>query len=247
MARSNAINYTASQFPKATAGTDAFHKEDLQVLAEAVDTHDHTPSKGLPIGIDALTNGILAASAAGLAKMADGFLAASAAARAKMANGYIVLAHLADGIFSADAAGRAKFAAGFVTDTLVATGISGAKISGAVAEATHAVSADSYVHVSHRRGGNAADWSVSGTNIYTPGVTRTQVGVATTATEFGIVSVTFPVAFSAKPIVYVSSLAENNMAAATNITTDGCIIQSGNPWIDSHPSVAVAWIAIGPA
>jgi hypothetical protein len=43
MARTVATNFTSTlQFPKATAATDLFKKEDVQTLAEAVDQHDHS-------------------------------------------------------------------------------------------------------------------------------------------------------------------------------------------------------------
>ena len=51
MTRTVAVNYTATgnAFPKADAGTDPFLKEDVQVLAEAVDDHDHAATRGLAV------------------------------------------------------------------------------------------------------------------------------------------------------------------------------------------------------
>ena len=51
MARTNATNFTgALQFPYATAAADLFKKEDVQVLAQAVDQHTHDGTgKGLPV------------------------------------------------------------------------------------------------------------------------------------------------------------------------------------------------------
>ena len=50
MARTNATNFSGGlQFPYATAATDIFKKEDVQVLAQAVDQHDHTAGKGLSV------------------------------------------------------------------------------------------------------------------------------------------------------------------------------------------------------
>lgn len=51
MTRSSSTNYTASgtNFEKATAATDAWKKEDLQRLAEAVDGHDHRDTRGLGV------------------------------------------------------------------------------------------------------------------------------------------------------------------------------------------------------
>lgn len=51
MARSANTNYTATNcdFEKATADSDSFDAGDVQKLAEAVDTHDHASTKGLPV------------------------------------------------------------------------------------------------------------------------------------------------------------------------------------------------------
>jgi hypothetical protein len=55
MARLTATNFTAPlQFPYATAGTDLFLKEDVQVLAQAVDQHDHSAGKGLILPLSAI-------------------------------------------------------------------------------------------------------------------------------------------------------------------------------------------------
>ena len=64
MARTNATNYAgALQFPKANAATDLFKKEDLQVLAEAVDQHDHSTGKGLALPPGSLSQTGLASGA----------------------------------------------------------------------------------------------------------------------------------------------------------------------------------------
>jgi len=56
MARTAAVNFTGPlQFPYATSATDLFKKEDVQTVAVAVDAHDHTTGKGLPVGALAAT------------------------------------------------------------------------------------------------------------------------------------------------------------------------------------------------
>jgi hypothetical protein len=74
MARLSATNYTTQPFTYATAATDLFKKEDVQVLAQAVDTHDHSTGKGLnitpaagSIPVSALPDGSITS-----AKIADG-------------------------------------------------------------------------------------------------------------------------------------------------------------------------------
>jgi predicted TIM-barrel enzyme len=55
MARTTATNFSGGlQFPYATAGTDAFKKEDVQTLAQAVDQHDHSTGKGLILPVAAI-------------------------------------------------------------------------------------------------------------------------------------------------------------------------------------------------
>lgn len=59
-----------------------------------------------------------------------------------------------------------------------------------------------------RQGGNATDWNTPGTTTYTPAAVRMQAGVVSVgnlaAGAEGTASITFPVAFSAKPLVFVS-------------------------------------------
>jgi len=55
MARLSSINYTANNFPYATAPNDAFVKDDVQVLALAVENHDHSSGKGLKVSGTGIT------------------------------------------------------------------------------------------------------------------------------------------------------------------------------------------------
>ncbi|HEY9375599.1 MAG TPA: hypothetical protein VIQ02_00710 [Jiangellaceae bacterium] len=56
MSRQNSTNFTgAMQFPYATAGTDIFLKEDIQLLAYAVDNHRHVTGEGALLPSSALT------------------------------------------------------------------------------------------------------------------------------------------------------------------------------------------------
>jgi len=51
-------NYTTPTFSRATAGPDIFKKEDVQQLAAAVSTHDHTSGKGARLPSTAFTGSI---------------------------------------------------------------------------------------------------------------------------------------------------------------------------------------------
>src|SRR5499427_10231655 len=82
MTRQNATNFTAPlQFPYATAGTDVFMKEDVQVLAQAVDQHNHTSGKGLPMAAGSIPNGTITS-----AMIADGTIATADLANAAVTN-----------------------------------------------------------------------------------------------------------------------------------------------------------------
>ena len=78
MARQNATNFTGGlQFPYATAATDLFKKEDVQVLAQAVDQHDHSTGKGVVVSIPsgAITSAMIADGTITSADIADGTIA----------------------------------------------------------------------------------------------------------------------------------------------------------------------------
>src|SRR5499427_9021761 len=109
MTRQNATNFTAPlQFPYATAGTDVFMKEDVQILAQAVDQHNHTTGKGLPIAAGAIPNGSITS-----AMIADGTIQG-----ADIATGAITTTQIADGtIATADLANQAVTNAKLGTDT----------------------------------------------------------------------------------------------------------------------------------
>jgi hypothetical protein len=52
-------NYSSPTFPRATASTDLFLKEDVQGVAAAFSTHDHSTGKGLVISTVSLADGSL--------------------------------------------------------------------------------------------------------------------------------------------------------------------------------------------
>lgn len=73
MTRQNATNFTAPglQFPYGNADTDFFQAEDVQILAQAVDAHDHSSTLG-----PAVSRLAAGASVAGPLQFADGSAAA---------------------------------------------------------------------------------------------------------------------------------------------------------------------------
>ena len=87
MARTNSVNFTgANQFPMASAGTDIFKKEDVQVLAKSTDLHDHSPGLGLPVSAASIPAGAIDGS-----KITDGTITS-----AKIQDGTIATADLAN-------------------------------------------------------------------------------------------------------------------------------------------------------
>ena len=125
MARQNATNFTGSlRFPYATASTDPFLKEDLQVLAQAVDQHDHTTGKGLGVST-AIADGSITS-----AKIADGTIQSGDMAAGSAAANVGTLGGVLTGTLPSPG-----LATGSVTSTVIADGtiVAGDLASGAAA------------------------------------------------------------------------------------------------------------------
>ena len=108
-----------------------------------------------------------------------------------------------------------------------------------------------------RQGGSATDWFSSGTTTYIPGAARMQGGVVEwtgSSTDYALVAVTFPVAFSYKPLVLCIAAFDSAIAAhriitcidASTITTTGVTLQWRSIEASNHTSVNLIWLAIGP-
>ena len=67
MSRSTSSNYSSPSYPIANAATDAFHKEDVQQLAVALNGHDHTTGKGLGVTVSSIADNSLSGT-----KLTDG-------------------------------------------------------------------------------------------------------------------------------------------------------------------------------
>ena len=101
-------NYTAPTFSRATAPTDPFKKEDVQNVAAALSTHDHTTGKGLPMAAGSIPNGTITS-----AMLADGTIDT-----ADLKDGAVTSAKIFDGtIATADLANQAVTNAKLSTDT----------------------------------------------------------------------------------------------------------------------------------
>lgn len=99
-----------------------------------------------------------------------------------------------------------------------------------------------------RQGGDTTDWDTAGTTAYTPSAVRMQGGVKawTGSASEGTLTVTFPVAFSAKPLVFVAPI-----TPATIVTSiQAALTTSVNIyWRDTEGGAAttvnISWLAIG--
>jgi hypothetical protein len=101
-------NYSTPTFPRATASTDLFKKEDVQALAAAMSTHDHTTGKGA-----VLVAGSIPAGSITSGMIADGTIVAG-----DIADGAVTSAKILDGtIATADLANNAVTNAKLASDT----------------------------------------------------------------------------------------------------------------------------------
>jgi hypothetical protein len=99
-----------------------------------------------------------------------------------------------------------------------------------------------------RQGGNTSDWSVIGNTNYTPTSVRIQSGVKQGAAG-SISTVTFPVAFSNKPIILITIVnngAVNAYVYLINITATGFEVGAYDPIGETYLYLPINWLAIGP-
>jgi hypothetical protein len=94
-----------------------------------------------------------------------------------------------------------------------------------------------------RQGGSATDWTTAGTTHYETGISiRIQCGSIQSVGESNA-SVTFPVAFSQKPLVFITP---GESMSTWDLFLDN-ISASGFTIVDTSPvAPAVFWLAIGP-
>jgi hypothetical protein len=109
-----------------------------------------------------------------------------------------------------------------------------------------------------RQGGSSTDWTTAGTTSYTPSLPKVQVGSVSFSVPSSTVTmytdITFPTAFTYKPLVYVS-LNSDTESATTGATPPVCYGENATSTTvririkgngNMYPStVTVAWMAIG--
>jgi hypothetical protein len=108
-----------------------------------------------------------------------------------------------------------------------------------------------------RQGGSSGDWSVVGTSNYTSGLNvRVQAGVrqvtVANGQTAGTATITFPVAFSSKPIMIVSidTISDNEgvptiacYAASASAATIDVLMSTAQ---SGTTTLYISWLAIGP-
>jgi hypothetical protein len=90
-----------------------------------------------------------------------------------------------------------------------------------------------------RQGGNLSNWAINGTTNYTPGAVRMQAGCASTGGDTSVL-VTFPVAFSNRPLVFLGSLGAANARLSYAPEPTGITMET------DLPNSIIHWLAIGP-
>lgn len=91
-----------------------------------------------------------------------------------------------------------------------------------------------------RKGGDATNWWVPGTTVYTPGAVRIQAGVQDIPNAGPETTITFPVAFSAPPLVFTQS------PNAIPARVEDILATSFNVQQSSGGTMAISWVAFGP-
>ncbi len=108
--------------------------------------------------------------------------------------------------------------------------------------------------VLRRQGGNANDWITQGTTAYTPDKAIVQAGALTISMSgnpmTGSGSVTFPVAFAYKPLVFVTSDVMTSggvfmQFGHTNVSTSGFDVWCSYNANSTYGNRTVSWLAMG--
>ena len=106
-----------------------------------------------------------------------------------------------------------------------------------------------------RQGGDASNWQTPGTTSYTPGLVRIQTGMVSASIAAGtgvalLANVTFPVAFSAPPIVIVTVMDTNPDLVKAQVQCHGTGASQFQIYANQNgafsETVIVSWVAIGP-
>lgn len=160
----------------------------------------------------------------------------------KMADSSITSAKIVDGtIQTADLADSSITSAKIVDGTITTTDLA----NDAVDDTKVGNRVPQFIR---RQGGDANNWAISGSTPYTPGMIRMQAGSSPdfANTSSGSFTITFPVAFSQSPLVFVQPFDQTGGTVATlySVSATGCtIVYKNKPTTNQQ---LYAWLAIGP-
>lgn len=138
-------------------------------------------------------------------------------------------------------------------DTLTRLGIGSA---GQLQKVNAGATAPEWFRFLDREGGSATDWSVKGTTDYIPAAFKFEAGETeiVAANDSGSVTITFPVAFSDKPLVLVGPFRQTAGGARGQVMFRKSNIAAASVDIDVYSDDALgttytikfSWLAIGP-
>lgn len=161
--------------------------------------------------------------------------------------GQISTAGIADGAVTGN-----KIANGAVGGDQIANGaISTAKIADDAVDDTKV--GNRVPQFYRRQGGSATDWTTPGTDTYTPGAVRIQAGMITITINSGVndgeATVTFPVSFSDKPLVFATPDGDPGYIIsprADAISKTQVTLRLARYGTSGTINIPVCWMAIGP-
>jgi hypothetical protein len=206
-------NYSSPTFSRATAATDLFKKEDVQALAAAMSTHDHTTGKGLPMAAGSIPNGTITSAMIADLTIDTADLKDGAVTAAKILDGAVTSAKILDGTI--------------VGGDIASLTITGVKIADA-AIATAKIGAHQITQIQVVHGITSSPTTTSTTGADIP-----DLAIAMTCTGGDVFVLVVCGVYTATPATFVS----------VGITMDaGGVLQSAQPTIpaNAHEVVAVA-------
>ena len=202
--------------------------------------------------IDSLTGLSVIGRASGSSGAAAAITAASDGqvlrrAAGSLAFGQVETAGIADDAVTNDkiadlAVDAAQIAAGAITNSKLAdNSVDDAKVG------------DRVPALIRRIGNSATDWNLGGVTTYTPAAVRIQTGAVDisigSGTYTGSVSVTFPVAFSGKPMVFLtvmSTSGTNSYSLRSSSISASAVTIAAMGGGGGAETLTVSWMAIGP-
>lgn len=185
----------------------------------------------------------IAANAVSSDKIPDNSISSSKIAASAISTDKILNNAISSCLIAASSIYSSKIKTGaVVTDTIANDAVDDTKVGNRVPQ------------FYRRQGGNSTDWTIAGTTTYTPTTVRMQAGHASLTTNTsGYASVTFPVSFSNKPLVFVQAWQGTQICHVTSVTTSDftVLVWDHMPISPYHAArisngVELSWLAIGP-